>query len=78
MIDFLIMAKWSLYFPMDQRKFKVQNDVLALSLHPCLCPPHSQHPPTGQLYKHDGTLEVGQGTGPEHQSGLPAKPDPAP
>lgn len=23
MIDFLTMAKWSLSFPMDQRKFKV-------------------------------------------------------
>lgn len=71
-------GKVEFVFSYGPEKIQGTDDVLALSLQPCLCPPHSQHPPTGQLYKHDGILEVGQGTGPGRQSGLPAKPDPAP
>lgn len=54
MTDFLIMAKWSLSFPMGQRKFKVQTTFQTF---PCIliCP----HLTLGVLPLVTSTLEVG-------------------
>lgn len=55
MIDFQNMARWNLYFLMDQKRFKVSVKLesihhLLLSLYPGLSPPPLHHSPTDLLY----------------------------